>query len=255
MTTPTPAAAPTLEWLGQAGFALRADEYCVVFDPYLSDLCQRVHGLVRQVAAPASPTSLKAQWVLISHWHEDHLDLDSAAEFAATGARFVAPPSCVARLAGMGIDPAALVTLQAGATMSDDTVSISAVAARHAVPGFLTEDAVGYVVEIGGARIYHSGDTEYDRVLLAATEQGRLDVALLCTNGTAGNMNVVEAAALAAQLAPARAVPMHFGMWLETGYGPGATLDPRQFVELYRRLCPDAAATIPELHTRISVRA
>jgi len=255
MTTQTPATAPTLEWLGQAGFVLSAGEDTVVFDPYLSDLCQRVHGLVRQVAAPVSPSGLNARWVLISHWHEDHLDLDSAAEFAAAGARFVAPPSCVARLAGMGIDPSALVALEAGATVRDETVAITAVAARHAVPGFLTEDAVGYVVEFGGTRIYHSGDTEYDRALLAAAADGPLDVALLCTNGTGGNMNVVEAAALAAQLAPARAVPMHFGMWPEAGYGPGATLDPHRFVKLYRRLCPDAAVTIPELHTPIPVRA
>jgi L-ascorbate metabolism protein UlaG (beta-lactamase superfamily) len=240
-----------LGWLGQAGFAATGDRTTVVFDPYLSDLCKTVHGLHRAVEAPVRPSELHADLVLVSHWHEDHLDLDSAAEFVESGATFVAPPSCVARLAGMGIASAKLVAITAGQTAEFTGANITAVSAHHRVAGFITEDAVGFVVELDGVRIYHSGDTEYDRALLAANDRGRLDVALLCTNGTGGNMNATEAAMLASQLDAELVVPMHFGMWSPAGYGPGATLDPTEFIDIYRRVSPYSQATVPELGTDI----
>lgn len=251
MTQPT----STLQWLGQAGFVLRRGADGVVFDPYLSDLCRRVHGLERQVPAPATPSQLRVDAVLISHWHEDHLDLDSAAEFAAAGALFVGPPSCTARLAGIGIDARQLAPLPAGQVVQVGAFTVTAVPARHRVPGFLTEDAVGYVVDTGDARVYHSGDTEYDRSLLTVAAGGPLDAALVCVNGTGGNMNAVEAAALLSQLRPSLAVPMHFGMWPEASYGEGATLDPRYFEDLYRRLYPQARVRIPQLGETWTVSA
>ncbi|GGM14654.1 MBL fold metallo-hydrolase [Nakamurella endophytica] len=245
---------PTLHWLGQAGFALRSGETCVLFDPYLSDLCLRVHGLHRTVEAPVRPAQLGADLVLVSHWHEDHLDLDSAAEFVAAGARYLVPPSCAARLIGAGIDPAAVGAIRAGESVRHGDVSVIAVPARHAVPGFLTEDAVGFLVDLAGTRTYHSGDTDYDRSVVAAAGGEPIDVALLCVNGTGGNMNAWEAAALAAQLAPRRAVPMHFGMWSASAYGPGSTLDPEVFADLYRRLRPGADVVVPRLGHEFAVR-
>jgi L-ascorbate metabolism protein UlaG (beta-lactamase superfamily) len=48
-------------------------------------------------------------------------------------------------------------------------------------------------------------------------------------NGVGGNMNAHEAALLTWQVAPRIAVPMHYGMWPDEQYGPGATLDPETF--------------------------
>ena len=235
-----------LRWLGQAEFAIQGSTGTLVVDSYLSDLHRTVHGSPGLIPPPAAPAELGAAAVLVSHWHEDHLDLDSDAEFAASGAVFVAPPSCVARLAGRGIDASRLIAARPGLSNEVGVAVVTAVPARHMVAGFLTEDAVGYVVEIDGVRIYLSGDTDYDRALLAATERGPLDVALLCVNGTGGNMNAWAAAALAAQLRPGVAVPMHFGMWPDSGYGPGATLDPELFADLYRRLSEGARVSVPD---------
>lgn len=242
-----PGGSVELRWLGQAGFAAHGSNATVAFDPYLSDLCDSVFGLQRAMERPCSPTEVGADVVLVSHWHEDHLDLDSAAEFAAAGATFLAPPSCVTRLVGRGIPAPAVRPITAGESIELSGVTVTAVPAVHQVPGFLTEDAVGYLVEIDGVSIYHSGDTEYHRSLLTAGQRGPIDVALLCVNGTGGNMNAAEAAVLAAQLQPAVAVPMHFGMWAPEAYGPGGTLDPAEFVEIYQRLQPQAAVRIPTL--------
>ena len=95
---------------------------------------------------------------------------------------------------------------------------------------------VGVVVEAGGFRLYHTGDTEYDARILSARALGPFDMGLFVTNGTGGNMSSREAALLAHQLGVARAVPMHYGMWADADYGADATLDPSVFVETCARL-------------------
>jgi L-ascorbate 6-phosphate lactonase len=241
-------------WLGQAGFALRGTSN-IVIDPYLSDLCLDVHGLRREMNAPATPAELDARFVLVSHWHEDHLDLDSAQKFVDSGSVFVVPPSCAARLAGRGIPVRSILEISSGETITFDGVTVTAAPAVHSVPGFLTEDAVGFVVEMDGLRIYHSGDTGYDRSLLAAADRGPIDVALICTNGSGGNMDAPEAALLSARLGARITVPMHFGMWNEQGYGPGATLDPAEFAAIYSRLSLGARTWIPQIDEPLAVTA
>ena len=244
-----------IRWLGQAGFTVQGFTATVVLDPYLSDYCRTVFGLERMVPAPVTPAQIRADLVLVSHWHEDHLDLDSAAEFAVGGAIFVAPPSCVARLQGRGIPATSIRSIRSGESLALAGVAVTAVPAVHQVPGFLTEDAVGYLLEIDGVRVYHSGDTEYHRSLLTAAERGHIDAALLCVNGTGGNMNSLEAAALATQLEPGLTIPMHFGMWAAEAYGPGATLDPQEFLRTYQRLRPEAPTLIPTLGQAHTVRS
>jgi len=241
------AAIVELRWLGQAGFAVRGSSATVAFDPYLSDFCRTIFGLERAMQPPCSPAEVGADVVLVSHWHEDHLDLDSAVEFARSGAMFVGPPSCVARLVGRGLPADSVRAIRVDESIELSGITVTAVPAVHQVPGFLTEDAVGYLLDIDGVRIYHSGDTEYHRSLVTAGRRGPIDVALLCVNGTGGNMNAFEAALLAVQLSPAIAVPMHFGMWAPEAYGPGGTLDPADFLDVYTRLQPEAAVRIPTL--------
>jgi L-ascorbate metabolism protein UlaG (beta-lactamase superfamily) len=125
-------------------------------------------------------------------------------------------------------------------------MTISATPARHLVPGFLAEDAVGVVVEMDGSLIYHSGDTEYDRSLLQARDRGALSAALVSINGTGGNMNPIEAACLVAQLRPACAVPMHFGLWESESTADSERL-VTQFTEALEGLDPSIVIRVPSV--------
>jgi L-ascorbate metabolism protein UlaG (beta-lactamase superfamily) len=49
-------------------------------------------------------------------------------------------------------------------------------------------------------------------------------------------MSAHEAALLVWHVAPRIAVPMHYGMWPDEQYGPGATLDPETFRATLDRL-------------------
>jgi len=243
-----------IDWLLQAGFRIRGARTAVAIDPYLSNACEEIYGLQRRRDAPVPAEALNVHAVCVSHWHEDHLDLPTVLTLLDSGSVIVAPPSCIARIEGRGADPSTLRPIVVGQTVTVGDASITAVPARHAVPGYLTEDAVGYVVELDGVRTYHSGDTEYDRSLLAAGV-GTLDVALVCINGGGGNMNPVEAAALTAQLRPHTVIGMHIGLWTDAGYGPGATIDPASFQQLCAAIAPATRVVVADTAAPLEIAA
>lgn len=231
--------------LGQAGVSIRSIDgrHCLV-DPYLSDALGEDEGQWRVPAIPIDPTELKVDIVLTSHWHPDHLDRTTLTLLhrANPGAVFVGPPANIARLSLWGIPETSLRTLERGGTVEHGPFVARGCFARHEVPGWISEDAISSVIEVDGVRVFHSGDTEYDSRILDAGSFGTLDAGFFCINGTGGNMNALEAALLAAQLAPAVAIPMHFDLWNPSGYAAERdmrqttpTLDPEVFTAALAR--------------------
>jgi L-ascorbate metabolism protein UlaG (beta-lactamase superfamily) len=70
------------------------------------------------------------------------------------------------------------------------------------------EHCIGYVITVGGRRLYHSGDTTW--VDPAVRD---VDVALLPINGKLGNLDGPEAARLARTVEAALAIPCHYDMF------------------------------------------
>ena len=65
-----------IEWIGQAGYILSDSNTTICIDPYLSDVVNRVANRPRMVAAPFAPEELKADAVICTHNHLDHVDID-----------------------------------------------------------------------------------------------------------------------------------------------------------------------------------
>ncbi len=252
MTTPTLNALPslresqgvTVEWLLQAGFLLKGESESIAIDPYLSDLCYRVHGLSRARTAPYAATDLPASLVLVSHWHEDHFDTDAAAVLAQRGIPFAGPPSCRARFVGLGLPGDLFTALHPGDKATVGSTTVTATPAVHRVPGYLTEDALGFVVSMDDAHVFHTGDSEYHRSIVEHLSDWPLSAALVCVNGTGGNMNVLEAATLVAQIDVDAAVPMHFGLWAGEDIGLAAEWS-EQFTRTLRALAPNVTVRQP----------
>jgi L-ascorbate metabolism protein UlaG (beta-lactamase superfamily) len=226
-------------WLGQAGYSIQEPGGDVLLvDPYLSHWVEEELGMKRIAPIPVEPKAARASAVVVTHWHPDHLDRRTLVELAEADGQvgFLGPPSIAPRLAGWGVAPERIRELGTGSSVSAGPFTVHGVYARHEVPGFLTEDAIGLVIEVAGVRIYHSGDTEYDARLRDVSAFGPFDLGLFVSNGSGGNMNVLEAALLAHQLDPRLAVPNHYGMWADDGYGPGATLDPDVFATTCAKL-------------------
>lgn len=205
-------------WLGGTGFVFKTPAGTqILVDPYLSNAALGIFGLERGFPPPLSAAAVRPDLVIATHWHEDHLDPEGIPMIARQSqAQFLAPPSCVSRMAGWGIARPRLTALTVGQTHTFQDVQITALPARHVagLPGWETDDAIGLLFDFGGLRVYHSGDTEYDLRLraLAYTHQP-IHVAMLVINGAGGNMNAHEAALLAWHLKAPTVIPMHHILW------------------------------------------
>jgi L-ascorbate metabolism protein UlaG (beta-lactamase superfamily) len=156
----------------------------------------------------------KADLILVTHEHFDHLDPASIAALRKHDAVIVANASCARRLEDQG----RVVALEEGQTASEKGVDIRAVAGynEHHPRGF----NVGFLFKVAGKTIYHAGDT--GRVPEMA-ELGPIDVALIPIGGTY-TMDEEEAAALVRDLKPKVVIPMHYG------YATGG--DPKRFATM-----------------------
>lgn len=191
-------------WLGQSGFLIGCEGRHLLVDPYLSDsLTAKYEGTatphVRLAPRVVAPERLAfADVVLSTHGHTDHLDAET---LRAVGAPVVAP----ARIAELARERSAgqVTAISEGETVEPAGFRVTAVPAEH--PG---EHCVGYLIEAGDYRFYHSGDTTW----VDPGVRG-VDVAFLPINGKLGNLDGAEAARLAHAVGAALAVPCHFGMF------------------------------------------
>lgn len=248
-------------WLGGTGFVFKTPAGTQLYvDPYLSNCVSGIFGIERGFPAPILAEDARPNLVIATHWHEDHLDPESIPIIARQSqTKFLAPPSCIARMAGWRIARDRMTALTVGQTHTFNDVQITAVAARHlaGVPGWETEDAIGLLFDFGGLRIYHSGDTEYDLRLraLAYNQQPPIHTAMLVINGAGGNMNAHEAALLAWQLGVKTVIPMHHRLWKDFSGGEQATLDPQLLVDTYRRLGGIGEVKLLEVGEGVALRS
>jgi L-ascorbate 6-phosphate lactonase len=217
-------------WLGQSGYAIKSRSGLLVVDPYLSEhLTTKYAGTdkphVRMTEAPLRAGELTCvDVILASHKHSDHLDPGTVPDLmeASPKAKLVVPKSLLIHAFQLGIAQSRLVGLDVGETFKIAGFRIRAVPSAHEG---LDTDAnghhlyLGFVVEVEGLRIYHSGDTLAYDGLVNHLGPGRFDVMFLPINGrdpkrgVAGNMTAAEAVDLAARVGPRFVVPHHYDMF------------------------------------------
>lgn len=240
-----------LSWFGQASFAARGGGVTVLFDPFLSPYNGRLHD------SPLAPEeAVGIDVVLCSHEHVDHLDVPSigAIASASPGATFVVPSPIVDMVTEAGVPEARVVGLQPGDPIDVGALTVRAVPACHGVTmddaygfGETLSDGlirfVGFVVDLGGVRIYHAGDTIHFDGMESMLEPLGIDVALLPINGRdaereargiVGNLDPRDAAWLASGIGAGALVPMHHDMFARNLGFPGVLVETvgREFPEL-----------------------
>ena len=196
-----------IKWLGQSGYILSDEQTVICIDPYLSDCVNRIASRPRLKDVPIKPQDLKADAVICTHNHVDHVDID-AIPLMDKDIAFYAPTDCKDTLAQLGVTK--YMPFDEGMAYNIGDFKISAVFADHTVP------AVGVIIEYGGEVLYFSGDTYYNKKL----EDIKCDYMFICINGKLGNMNVVEAVKLANIIKPKIAVPNHYDMFESNSENP-----------------------------------
>ena len=159
---------------------------------------------------PAKPVDFsarpKADLILITDIHGDHMDPDSVTAVSKTGTEILAPPAVVQTVK-------AAKTIANGETKTWQGWTIEAVPAynlkRGPSPGKLFHDrrrGNGYVLTYGGKRFYFSGDTEGVPEMRALKN---IDVAFVCMN-LPYTMPPDEAAEAVKAFHPKIVIPYHY---------------------------------------------
>lgn len=178
-------------WLGHDGFRITSDK-TVYIDPYkLSD---------------AQHNRKDADIVLISHNHFDHLSLDDLNHVISSNTTIVAPHECSAQLNPLGIETK---LVKPGDRLTVKDVAVEVLAAYNTNKDFhpKADGKVGYVITLGGLRIYHTGDTD----IIPEMNSAKPDVALVPVSGTYVMTADEAAKATDERIKPKMlAVPMHY---------------------------------------------
>lgn len=192
-------------WFGHASFMITDGITKIYVDPFV---------------LPSNPG--KADIVLVTHDHFDHCDRDKTNSIRSENTKVLGAISSIKKLS-FGIP------MTVDKHVSHESVSVTAVEAYNISKQFHPRGlGVGFIIEIGGKKIYHAGDTDHIKEM-AELQKNAIDLALLPIGGTY-TMNAAEAAEAAKTIRPKAIVPMHYN---SDKYGvTGINADPIEVAKL-----------------------
>ncbi len=200
-------------WLTQAGYLFENGKMRILIDPYLSDsLGEKYPEKKRKIPALRAALSLRPDVILLTHSHEDHLNLETLGPVLDSyeGITILCSESSFGALEEYK-ERHNVVLLSAHSVWSEGGVTFYAVRAEHS-----DRSAIGFIIDDGKKTYYHSGDTVYNYDVLDdvldLVEDG-VDYAFLPINGKGCNMNAKDAADFAYELGAGAAIPMHYGLF------------------------------------------
>ena len=220
-----------LWWLGQSGFLLQWKGKRVLVDPYLSDSLTKKYLTTdkphtRMSELVVRPELLKnISVVTSSHNHTDHLDAETLIPILKNNPeiKFIIPEAnrdfvCER----VKCDKSFPIGLNDGRSATVDEFIFHGIPAKH---NEIERDEkgnckfMGYVIEFGKYKIYHSGDTIWFDEIIETLKPFAVDVALLPINGNkserkvAGNLDCKEAAELGKAIGALCVIPCHYDMF------------------------------------------
>jgi len=191
----------TITWYGHSAFGLEAGGKTVLIDPFLTG----------NPVATTDPASLKADTILLTHAHNDHVG-DTVRIAKRTGATVIATFELANFVGSQGVEHT--IGGNHGGTIGFEGGSTKLTIAWH-TSSYSTDSGIvapgvpaGHVVRFGGKTIYFAGDTALflDMQLIAEEE---LDVAVLPI-GDHFTMGPADAVKAAKMLRAGTVIPCHY---------------------------------------------
>lgn len=214
-----------LTYLGQCGFLIETAGLRIVTDPFLTNV---LPGWKREYPAPCTLQELRPDVVVISHSHNDHMNLPTLQAYRAAGGDcpIAAPaPECMP-LHELGFS--CVIEARAEQPFSAGEVRLTPVMCAHTQPH--TDDAgrfreLSYMIESPEGTLFFGGDLSLYDGLCQRIRRDHPSHLILPCNGrdeerTAqniiGNVTCVEAAQLAKDC-QAVLIPAHYDLFLNNG--------------------------------------
>jgi L-ascorbate metabolism protein UlaG (beta-lactamase superfamily) len=200
-----------IKWLGHDSFSIFGN-IKIITDPY------------------KITTKEKADLILLSHNHFDHLSVDDLKNISTYDTTIVAANECIDMLTGfafkekIGMLPYEEKTVRGIKIKATRAYNVDKINPETKKPFHPKEDnKIGFLIELNGITIYHMGDTD----LIPEMFDLKPDVALVPVSGTYV-MTADEAAKAVERIKPKIVIPMHFGTIV------GSEKDAQNFKQLIK---------------------
>jgi len=177
-----------LKWLGHASVMIEASGKIIYIDPYQGEYDR------------------KADIIIVTHGHGDHLNQPKISMARKDDTTFVAAKSCAKEISGK------VIPMEAGQKQRLDGIEIEAVHSYNhkrfrspGVPFHPKGQNIAVIIRSEGKTIFHESDTDFIPEMKTLPA---IDVALLPIDGTY-TMDVSEAAEATMAIKPKTVIPIH----------------------------------------------
>lgn len=200
-------------WLGNNGWLIRADGKLVATDLDL-DRASRL----RPSPVPTADLAPVLDVVFTTHEHGDHFGEPTARILAErSGCAYVVPANCAERARACGLPESRIAVARPRQPFSIAGIPVEPQRALHGHTNFSVYrranlDDCGYVLTLGGRKLFQPGDT----VLLQDHLEDLGGVGVLFVSPTFHNMHIAASKTLIETVRPDFVFPQHFGTYQPT---------------------------------------
>jgi L-ascorbate metabolism protein UlaG (beta-lactamase superfamily) len=188
-------------FIGHACFLLDNGAQRILIDPFITG----------NPVAKISEAQKKADFILVSHGHGDHLG-DAINMAKKSDAMIISNYEIVTYCDEQGVQKTH--PLHIGGAHVFPFGSLKLTIAHHGSTlgnsGLYGGEPAGFIIRTGGKIIYHAGDTGLFLDMKLIGEMDKIDLALLPIGGNF-TMDVSDAVKAVEFLSPQKAIPMHYG--------------------------------------------
>jgi L-ascorbate metabolism protein UlaG (beta-lactamase superfamily) len=196
-------------WMGNAGWLISHDNHLIAID--LDFMSERLW----HPAIDAAELAERLEYTLVTHSHGDHFNAPTIKMLIDNGpSRVILPKSCLAEAEQAGISESRIIFAIPGRTF--EPAPWLSIEPTHALHGHIrcsiymdaNFDDCGYIINMGGKRFFHPGDS-----VLLHEHFGIASIDVLFVSPTEHNTHVDGSRTLIEAIDPDLVFAQHFGTY------------------------------------------